>query len=107
MTDQIVFEWLSHTFFGLITIFILVFNSRTANGAKFKHALVCIGNKKSSHGTSLNLETETEIKVEENSRLETETETLEMPETRPRRDSRLISVREMVETESLADPWCD
>ena len=38
------------------------------------------------------------------SRLETETETLEMPETRLRRDSRLVSVREMVETESLADP---
>ena len=75
-----------------------------SNGAKFKHALVCIGNKKSSHGTSLNLETETEIKVEENSRLETETETRKMPETRPRRDSRLVSVWEMVETESLADP---
>ena len=104
MTDQIVFEWLSHTFFGLITILILVFNLKTSNGAKFKHALVCIGNKKSSHGTSLNLETETETKVEENSRLETETETLEMPETRPRRDSRLVSVQEMVETESLADP---
>ena len=87
MTDKIVFEWLSHTFFGIITFLILVFNSKTSNGAKFKHALVCIGNKKSSHGTSLNLETETEIKVEENSRLETET--LEMPETRPRRDSRL------------------
>ena len=28
-----------------------------------------------------------------------------MPETRPRRESRLVSVREMVETESLADPW--
>ena len=68
---------------------------------------MCIGNKKSSHGTSLNLETETETKVEENSRLETETETLEMPETRPRRESRLVSVREMVETESLADPWSE
>ena len=62
--------------------------------------------QKGTHGlapeTSLDLETETEIKVEEISRLETET--LEMPETRLRRDSRLVSVREMVETESLADP---
>ena len=39
------------------------------------------------------------------SRLETETETLEMPETRLRRDSRLVSSRKVVETESLADPW--
>ena len=38
------------------------------------------------------------------SRLETETETLEMPETRLRRDSRLVSSRKLVETESLADP---
>ena len=79
MTNLIVFEWLSHTFFGIITIFILVFNSKTLNGAKFKHDLMYIVNKKNSHGTSLNLETETETKVDENSRLETETETLEMP----------------------------
>ena len=57
-----------------------------------------------AHETSLELETETETKYKAISRLETETETLEMPETRPRRESRLVSVREMVETESLADP---
>ena len=61
--------------------------------------------KKSSHGISVNLKTETEIKVEKNLRLETETETLEMPETRPRRDSRVVSVRETVKSESPADPW--
>ena len=57
-----------------------------------------------AHETSLDLETET--KYGAISRLETETETLEMPETRPRprRDSRLVSVREIVETENLADP---
>ena len=38
------------------------------------------------------------------SRLETETEILQMPETRLRRDSRLVSSRKVVETESLADP---
>ena len=58
-----------------------------------------------AHETTLNLETETETKFRAISRLETETETQEMPETRPRRESRLVSVREMVETESLADPW--
>ena len=58
-----------------------------------------------AHETSLDLETETETKFRAISRLETETETQEMPETRPRRESRLVSVREMVETESLADPW--
>ena len=58
-----------------------------------------------AHETSLNLETETETKFRAISRLETETETQEMPETRPRRESRLVSVREMVETESLANPW--
>ena len=57
------------------------------------------------HGTSLDHEIETETKYRPISRLETETETQEMPETRPRRESRLVSVREMVETESLADPW--
>ena len=56
-----------------------------------------------AHETSLNLETETKFRAI--SRLETETETMEMSETRPRRESRLVSVREMVETESLADPW--
>ena len=58
-----------------------------------------------AHETSLELETETETKYKAISRLETETETLEMPETRPRRESRLVSVREMVKTESLAHPW--
>ena len=58
-----------------------------------------------AHETSLNLETETETKFRAISRLETETETQEMPETRPRRESRLVSVREMVKTESLANLW--
>ena len=56
-----------------------------------------------AHETSLDLETETKFRAI--SRLETETETQEMPETRPRRESGLVSVREMVETESLANPW--
>ena len=67
---------------------------------------MCIGNKNiliGAHETSLDFETETETKYRAISRLETET--LSMPETRQRRESRLVSVREMVETESLADPW--
>ena len=48
---------------------------------------MCIGNRKGKHETSLDLETETETKDGEMSRLETET--VELPETRRRRDSRL------------------
>ena len=58
-----------------------------------------------AHETSLDLKIETETKSRAISRLETETETQEMPETRPRQESRLVSLREMVETESLANPW--
>ena len=58
---------------------------------------MCIGNKKGTlgiaHETSLDLETETETKYRAILRLETETGTLEMPEMRPRRESRLVSSR--------------
>ena len=46
-----------------------------------------------AYRTSFDLETETKYKGI--LRLETETETMVMPETRPRRESRLASVREI------------